>query len=266
MPRSEPRKSATPHSRQLTLTVAVNIGIALSVVLALFFASTLSTTPSVVVKENSYNYRDKKSYSNFVENYMKNSLTSQSKLLFRSNGLEEAMRQEFPEIDQISAVVPLGGRKLAVNMAYSEPLAVLQSGSEKGIVTSKGVLATKASATPDVAAAQVEQLPLLRFSTPQEDFSTGSSLLTSSEVELLELISTELKDTSLTISEFLFNISDGQLELRFSDQPYFVKFSVYADVRVQVGSMLKAIQQLESEGQQAASYIDVRVPGRVYIK
>lgn len=267
------RVSTIRPDRQLTLSGFINSVIVVLVIVVLFFASTLSTTPSVAVLDQAYAFREQSDYTLFAQEYLKNSTLSRSKLLFRSIEFEQVMQEQFPEIDKISAIVPLGGRKLDVNMRLSDPLATVMSGSQKGVIDTRGLLIPEDLASlssSDVASS----IPILRFSAPQENFVSGATLLTSSEVELLQLIVTELESFNNTSgdslklqpSEFLFNITDGQLELRFRNQPLHVMFSVYSDIRLQVGTMLATIAQLNGEGQLPSSYIDVRVPGKVYVK
>jgi hypothetical protein len=272
-PTVQSRLSLEKSSYGLSFSKFINFSIGLLVIVVVFFASTLSTTPAISIKNSAPKYRDQIAYTNFASDYLQRSLVSQSKLLFRSADFEQAMRQEFPEIDQISAIIPLGGRKLDVNMTLSTPLAIVMNGSEKGIVDSTGTLVTT-NVNRLLIDSQNDSLPQLRFSTPQDNFSSGSVLLTSTEIELLQLILSELQSAdlvidsagSLQVSEFLFNVSDGQLEVRFTGQPFYVKYSVYTDVRVQVGTMVQTFKQLNREGQFPTSYIDVRVPEKVYVK
>jgi len=269
---TQPRVSSVKSPRKLTLAGLINTSIGAALFIVIFLASTLSTVPAITIQNFAPEYRDTAAYVDFATDYMQRSPISQSKLLFRSTDFEQSMIQEFPEIDQISAVIPLGGRKLDVNMSLSIPLALVMSGLQKGVIDSTGSLVS--SDIDSLLLSRLsDSLPSLRFSTPQENFSAGSTLLTSTEVELLQLIISELQNSSTTfassdplqVSEFLFNVSDGQLEVRFANQPFYAKFSIYADVRLQVGTMMQTFKQLDREGQLPASSIDVRVPGKVYI-
>jgi len=267
------RTSSVKDQSNISATKIINIFLVLIIMIGLFFASTLSTAPAVRVQNSDDTYRDQSEYASFTERYLTESPLSRSKLLFRSEDFEQAMIATYPEIDQLSAIVPLGGRKLNVAMRVSPPIAQVLNGSKRGILSSNGIVILQNDTVGELSA---EKLPLLRFSTPQENFSDGVPLLTSTEVELLQLVSSELQTVLLAIGgsgqlvpkEYLFNIAEGQLEVQFVDQPFFVKFSVYADTRLQVGTMIQTIDQLDREGQSAnsLSYIDVRVPGKVYIK
>ena len=61
-------------------------------------------------------------------------------------------------------------------------------------------------------------------------------------------------------------VSEGQFEVRFKNAVYFLKISTYGDPREQVGGALATLQELESTNQMPGDYIDVRVPGRVFVK
>lgn len=231
----------------------------------IFFATTLSADTDIKVTKESFSYRDPVIYKKVSTDILKKNLLGRSKLFFRSSEFEEKMRQEFPEIDKIEAIVPLGGRNLTVAMHLSSPLAIAYSGNQNGILDSAGVLVT--ASIPDQ-----QDLLKVRFATPQQNFQVGSRILTSNEVEQLNLLSYELSmmplgidKKPLEIAEALFSIDDGQIEVKLKNKPYFLKLSTYSDAREQVGAVKAILQKLDREGLTPTNYVDVRVPGRVFV-
>ncbi len=245
-----------------------------SAVLIMLFSTTLSTDPAIQLKKNSYTYRDKQEYDQYGEELLASSLFNQSKFLFSSSTFEQKMTEKFPEISDISAVVPIGGRALSVTLRISEPVAITSSGSETGILDDSGVLVSK-----NISNSQ--DLPRLRFATPVASFTEGSRLLTTDEIGLLRKLEAELLDKplvgnkNLLIQEVLFNVTQGQIEISFysKDQgsatksvvPFIAKLSTYTDNLEQVGSLIATLKQLDETGQLPTKYIDVRVPGRVFV-
>lgn len=231
----------------------------------LFFATTLSSTPNVLIPEGSYSYHNASDYEASAADILNDSLLQRSKLFFRSFDFESSLLQQYPELSNVEAIVPLGGRDLTVALTVSEPLAKVQSGEEKGVLDTNGVLV--------VADEQdTHQLYTVRFTTPQGNFFIGSRVLTEDEVQLLSLLESELatlqlKDiNSVTIKEVLFNVADGVFEVHMNELPYFIKISSYADAAEQVGAVKVSLEELHKQNQAPKKYLDARVPGRVYVQ
>jgi len=258
----EPKTGRLPKLSSMKI---VNAAILLLIFAVIVFATTLSPTPVIVLGKDNAQYYQVSTYQQAAAETMKDSVLNRSKFLFQSTSFEEEMKNKFPEISQISAVVPLGDRDLTVLIKVSDPFASVLSGGEKGIINEDGVLVSKGLES------STEGLLFVRFTTPQQNFVVGSRVLTGDEVDLLKLIELELADTKFSdgttaeVSEVIFNVADGQLEVRLKEKPYFVKVSTFTDGAQQVGSAKATLLQLDREGTQPAQYMDVRVPGRVFV-
>jgi hypothetical protein len=229
------------------------------------FATTLTTTPVIELRKTDAQYYESAVYRKAAEEAIKSNFLNRSKLLFQNVSFEQKLKEQFPEISQVRPVMPLGGRNLSVVITVSDPFAAVFSGSDTGIVNADGVLVVKNSqSVPD-------DLTKLRFTDPQSNFEVGSRILTSSEVELLKLLQTEMstlvfKDsTSANISEVLFNVADGQIEAKLQDKSFFIKLSSFNSAEIQVGGAKATLKQLDREDKLPTQYIDVRVPGRAFV-
>ena len=263
------KSEAGEGKKRFSVSMVVNYVIAGAVLGIIVFSTTLSSSPVVQVDSTTFAYRTDDVYQQAAEEVLSDNILQRSKLLFRSSIYEEKMIERFPEIETIDAILPLGGRDLSVKIAVSDPLAIVQNGSETGIVDASGVYVSDET-LPSADA----RLYRIRFATPQEQLALGSRILTSSEVELLKSLSRELAVLPLTslngdvleISEVLFNVPDGQFEVRFSNAGFYVKLSAYADTDQQVGTVKVSLARLDREGTLPGEYLDARVPGRVFVK
>lgn len=232
------------------------------------YATTLTTSPTVQITEDSFRYRSSQEYQEFAMELMDDSITRRSKLLFRSRSFENEMIRRYPEIERVNAVLPIAGRDLAVIIKTSTPLVRAYSGTSRGILDSNGVLATNSLTSPST-----QELLTLRFTVPQEGFQKGARILTSSEVELLRTLQSELDSLQLSdsgvespqLQELLFNVRDGQVEVRFRDLDFYVKISVYEDSREQVGALIATLRYLDKNNALPEKYVDVRVSGRAFV-
>jgi hypothetical protein len=57
-----------------------------------------------------------------------------------------------------------------------------------------------------------------------------------------------------------------ELDLRASDQSYYVKFYLGGDAMIQTGQYLAARQKFAQTKQQPGEYLDVRVSGKIFYK
>lgn len=232
------------------LIVAVFVFLAVS-------ATTLSAVPHLKLEAEVNLFRDRQEYSFKAHQILGSNFLYRSKLFFRSSEYEARMRQEFPEIEDIEAIVPLVGRDLNVMVSLSRPLAKVFNGQDSGIVDSNGLLTAinSSEAVPD---------PLIKMvlGAEQDNFQVGSRLLTESEISLLKL----LVANNIRVKEVLFHIDIGQFEVSLIDAAYKIRLSTHADPAEQVGAFRATISQLTKTNQLPQEYIDVRVPGRVFVK
>lgn len=266
------RQDAERARKNISISRVLNTCIVGAIVLLMLIATTLSTNPTIQFARDDVVYQSPLVYQQGAREILESSITNRSKLLFRSQFFEEAMSDAFPEFSSVVAVVPLGGRDLSVLMSSAQPLVLLpmtDSQAQQGsiyIITSAGILV---KADPEVI--DIATIPTLRFANPLDSMDIGIRLLTSVEVEILQLLEQELQTMTLQgrdnlrIKEVLFNVADGQMEIRIEGFEFFIKISAYSDGAEQVGAMRATLQQLNSDSSLPSRYIDVRVPGRVFV-
>ncbi|MFT4532183.1 MAG: hypothetical protein ACI9T8_000194 [Candidatus Saccharimonadales bacterium] len=256
-------KNSSGSKRKISLHKTLNALIAISVVVLLFSATTMSASPDIQFRRNGYAYRDISEYESAAADIMNSSLFNQSKVFFRSFRFEAEMKDRFPEISFIDAVVPIGGRDLTVSLTVSEPLAFVSNGLSTGVINNSGVLV--------IDNVSASGLLNIRFASPQTNFNSGSRLFTRDEISMLQLIMTEIPDVKqlsgieLVIDELLFNVSDGQIEIGFANAAYHVKLSTFTNAQEQVGALKATIEHLDEQGETPSKYVDVRVPGRTFV-
>lgn len=269
-PQNKPVNSVSTESkldtkkRKFTISTVINYLLAAVIVGLLLFSTTLSADVDIRVAASDFSYRNKAEYAVVAEEILASSITNRSKLLFRSKNFEQQMIDRFPEVRLIDAILPIAGRSLTVSIRVADPLAKVSSGGQNGVLDSSGVLVSTGN---DNSASLLS----LRFTSPQTNFSEGSRLITTDEVYLLQLINNELPQIelkgieALKINEVLFNVAQGQLEVKVTGVDFFLKLSSYGDPDEQVGAVKATLRQLDREGALPKKYLDVRVPGRAFV-
>jgi hypothetical protein len=251
--------------KKFSLTRAINILIVVGGVGLVVFATTLTTTPKVELKKDNAEYYELSIYEKAAQEAIKSSFLNRSKLLFQSTAFENKLKEMLPEISQVKPLVPIGGRNLSVIITLSEPFAYVSSGSDNGIVNRDGILVVKnGKEVPS-------DLLRIRFTEPQTNFDVGSRILTSTELDTLSLLQSEMNSlvfvdsTKASIKDVLFDVSQGQIEANLQNKAFFIKLSTFNDGPQQVGGAKATLKQLDRENTLPTKYIDVRVPGRAFV-
>jgi hypothetical protein len=264
-PAASENQNKTAKKEKLSLTKIINIFLIIGGAGLVVFATTLTTNPVIELKKSNAQYYEANVYQEAAIEAIKSNILNRSKLLFQETSFEEKLKEQFPEISQAKPVIPLGGRNLTVIISVSDPFAYVSSGTDTGIINSEGVLVVKNS--KEVLA----NLLNLKFTEPQSNFTVGSRILTTSEVNMLLMLRAEMKsltfqdNKSAEIKDVLFDVAKGQLEAKLINKPFFIKLTTFNEAEQQVGGAKATIKQLDKENSLPTQYIDVRVPGRAFV-
>ena len=270
-PKSNTKPSASKdqnikeRGRGLSLSRIINYLLIIAAIGLVVFATTLTTTPKIDLRKDNAKYYELPVYEKAAQEVAKSNILNRSKFLFQEKDFELKMKQKFPEISQVSSLIPLGGRNLTVVISVSEPFAYVTNGTDSGIINNEGVLVTKNNQSVPT------DLLKLRFTEPQSNFDVGSRILTTDEITTLALLQNEmnslqfLDETNASIKDILFNVAQGQIEANLNNKPIYIKLSTFTDAPQQVGGAKATLKELDSKNTLPTKYIDVRVPGRTFV-
>jgi hypothetical protein len=211
-------------------------------------------------------YRPADDYKQELQNILDSSIWYKNKLSLNSASFERQVYDRFPEVSFNSAVIPLAGRKLQVQLQFSKPLLrLIATGNKQAVLSEDGIVVRLGSA--EEINASFRELPSI--SIPNLNFQEGDQVLTSEEAELLSLIIAEF-DGSTTLrpktDNIEYDVSKREIKVRFKDHKYYIKMSPEREARGQVGSLVATIKNFAENGLQVNEYIDVRVDGRVFVR
>lgn len=269
-PRSRLERGETSkHKRlggKLALTYAPSYLAGLVLLVCLVYVSTLSSQPNVHITgatDKKTLIVDADTYEYEVQQLLSRSLLNQSKLLINTDKLASEIESNFPELGDVSVVLPLVGRRPIVEARPARQAIVL--GAEDGpfIIDTKGrVLAV----TSEVDSYLWDDLPRVQ---DQSGLSSerGKIALTSEAVAFIREVSYQLKEKRIPVQSFVLPAtSANELRVRVQGMPYFVRFDVRGEGRQQVGTYIAVKQRLEKDGAVPKQYIDVRVPEKAFYK
>jgi hypothetical protein len=221
----------------------------------------LSTSPKVIVVGRSpvsANYLQPTTvYADAAHKLLSSSITSHSKLTVDLDGTARAMEREFPELQMVSMGLPLVGSRPIVYVQVATPTLILQTAHGDFALNKSGVVLAKLHTIPADVPLVVDQ----SASVPKP----GKQYLPSSTVTFVAIQSYQLAAAHLSVSTFVLPAgSPYELDAHLAGQAYALRFNLQEDALTQSGAAIATLQHLE--GAIPASYIDVRVPGRVYYK
>ncbi len=241
------------------------------VVVLVLVANTLLTSARarvVVSGDSAIQLRSQEDYQKSVADAFSTSIFHRSKFLLRPAAFEQYVVDSLPEISHATAVVPLAGTKLQVNLVIPEVIARLKHDAAVGIVGSNGVLLAGA-VSRDVERAYLE-LPTLVLD-PAIPVEPGERFMTATDIQLVTLLQEEF-DGSTTyrplIKQISYSVVARAITVEFIGTGLQAKLTTERDAREQVGALVATWRQLRRSGSElkVAEYIDVRVDGRVFVR
>lgn len=257
--RTEPQEGERPK-RRLGSRVYVWLTITLAVV-CLGKITLLGTSPKIIVVgsasvANTYTQADTV-YAAAAQKILGGSIANRSKLTVDLNGTARALERQFPELQAVSLGVPLVGNRPVVYVQVARPSLVVQTGSDLYALNKSGIVLAKVDSQPT-------DIPLIVDQSGNRP-RPGKQFLPSSTVTFLQTVVFQLAQAHLDVSVFaLPREAPYELDVRLDGKGYYLRFNLQADALTQSGAAIAALQHLN--GAEPATYLDVRVPGRVYYK
>lgn len=234
--------------------------VALAVVCAAKLLS-LSTSPKVIVLDQSAvtatYLQPTDVYAKAAQRLLSSSITNRTKLTADVNGTARALEHEFPELQTVSLTLPLIGNRPIVYVQAARPSVVLQSSQGNYAVNASGVVLARLKSLPAAVPIVVDQ----SAAAPH----AGQQYLPGTTVSFIRTVAYQLSAAKLPVAVYVLPVSSPyELDVRLEGKPYVIKCNLAADALTQSGAAIATIQQLGATT--PGSYLDVRVPGRVYYK
>ena len=195
-------------------------------------------------------------YENTVNQLLATSLLNRSKITVDAHGIADQLRKKHPEVESAVITLPLVGGKPTVYITMSEPVFTLQQGSARYILSASGYITGISS--------DDSGLPLVQDET-SEVVTVGTQLLPRSSVQFMKTIAYQFEQADIKVSALILPAKKAyEVDARLDGKPYLVRFNLQEDAMQQSGAARATIEQLGTTV--PSSYLDVRVPERVYYK
>ncbi|HET9721522.1 MAG TPA: hypothetical protein VFP32_00630 [Candidatus Saccharimonadales bacterium] len=251
----KPQPAKKSH-RKLLLGI---VDIALIIALVFVVGYSLIVNPSPNVIANSYAYHPAQSYASAASAQL-GSLKNHNKISFNEQAVILALQKQFPEISGAQVELPFFSQKPTIRLNIAEPSFKLTSGGQTYIIDSQGIVVAKATDMPNV-----KNLPSV---VDQSGFSAnvGKRVLDYSAVGFINTVIAQCQKAKVPISQLTLPPLPQEMDLRTTDQPYYVRFYLGGDPMVQTGQFLALRNQFSKNHNAPSQYLDVRVDGKVFFK
>lgn len=257
------RQTALSNERQNNRGKKLFIGFGAIVFIIgfLFLFSTITPTPTIKQsnQNSSVNVND---YTKTVADILRSSSLNRSKLTLDREKIINNLKQSYPGITSVQVATPLLSRSVQITLETTEPaLRFASGGGSIYVVSADGRVIS--DGTKDISAKADLPLVLDKTSVP---VSLGKPALTSQQVGYIKQVIAQSVSRGLQVDSMQLVAGGGELDVRFKDLSYFVKFNFFEDARKSSGAFFAVKDRLEIENSPPKEYIDVRVSERAYVK
>lgn len=264
--RSGPAKTgASPFARKRTqkgrarkyFIRGLDIVVVILLLCGLVYSLLVRSTPRVVLNDTTYHsLADYKSAAAKELSALKN----RNKITLNEPQIISSLQKQFPEIANASLELPLFSETPIIHLSIAKPSFFLSSNGVNYVIDSQGVATAASHNLP-----QIKNLITL---TDQSGFNArpGDRLLSAQSVDFINAVLAQTAHAKLSIKSLVLPAQAEELDLYTTDRGYFVKFYLGGDPALQAGQFLATRHNFDQTGKQPSSYIDVRVPGKIFYK
>ncbi|HVW23609.1 MAG TPA: hypothetical protein VHB51_03985 [Candidatus Saccharimonadales bacterium] len=202
-------------------------------------------------------------YETAANKVLSSSILNHNKLTVDTGKLERTLKDQFPELANVTVNLPLLGHHPVVYVEPVQPALVLSTNSGNFIVADSGQAVLKIESNSPFGKLG---LPVV---TDQSNLPVKlrEQSLTSQDVNFIKVVIAELAVKHFTVTSLVLPAASRELDVHILNQPYFVKFNLENDdPRQQAGTFLATIANLTGQNVTPGQYVDVRVDGRAYFK
>lgn len=228
-----------------------------TIIAGLIYCLIIKPRPRTIVSSNAYH--PSAVYEAAAKAAFK-SPRNRTKITLDERGIINALKAQFPEIDQVTIEVPIVSQIPSLRISIAAPTFNFTSHNILYVVGSNGVISglssqlTGASKLPNV----IDQSGF--------EAAPGKQVLGTESIAFINSLLAQCRHTGLSVQSLTLPTAAQELDLRVQNQPYFVKFYLGGDVLSQAGQYLAAKHKFDTENSQPEQYLDVRVVGKIYYK
>lgn len=223
----------------------------------------LNTNPKIIQSGSNNNMFtwDINTYQIAAHKLFEQSFLNKNKITVNISGISRSLKRQFPELDEVTITMPFFSHRPLVYILSSSPSMVIDNKIGTYILNNRGIVIKNALQVP-----QMTHMNLPKVTDNSGlDAEVGKGLLQAEDVKFIVVVFEQLSTLKQKIKSITLPTTANELDVAFSNQPYFVKMNMRGDPKEQVGALMAATSKLK-QGSRPRQYIDMRVSGRVFYK
>ena len=200
-------------------------------------------------------------YQKAVNGILSKSIWNRNKLTIDTAHISSQMLKEFPELSEVSIVLPILAHRPVVYLTPSQPALVISGVNGSFILDSNGKALLSITDTKTIPSFK---LPIL---TDQSGLKLvlGQRVLSSTDISFIQVIIAQLAAKHVLIPALTLPVASREIDANITGVSYIAKFNLQDGKALQqAGTFLATKSRLDSQNITPTQYIDVRVPGRAY--
>lgn len=233
------------------------------IVIGAGYLSLLTAQPQIRVTGSQQPVRGTDVYTS-VAIQLTDNLASRSKLTLNRQKITNELQARFPELASVDVATPLFSSKAVITLTMVRPELVLRGDNgDAFVLDNRGIVLFNAhfertNVAVDSLTAISDQSSTL--------ISIGKPALTTQQVSFITEVKRQSEAKQLVIESAEMTAGGGELDVRYSNVPYLIKYSLNEDARKSFGTFSATREYLDKTKTKPAEYIDVRIAERAYIK
>ncbi len=263
--RAEPAAVRLRRSRLGWLKYAPSLIAGAALIVCLVSISTLDVTPKIqaVSSQNARTIaRSTAAYEDQAGDIFARSIFNRSKLLIDTDKVARELKAAFPELGEVSVILPLISRRPIIEVQPAKAALILAGSGGAYIVDQEGRAVIKAN---DVESSIRDQLPVVQ---DQSDIpiTRGKGVLSKEAVSFIWQFTGQLAQKQIPLQSLTLPATANELHARIEGKPYYIKLDIQGEGRLQAGTFIAVKERLEGDGLVPGEYLDVRVPEKAFYK
>jgi cell division septal protein FtsQ len=251
------QKKAPKKSIRRYLFGVLDIVLIALIFIGILYSMVIKPDPKLIV--NSQAFHSQAEYRAYAKQLF-SQLKNRNKVTYDGQEITLAMKKKFPEIKSIDTELPLFSEKPALRIVVAKPSLKVQNNGISYVVDSQGVVVATANRIPGA-----KQLPLV-VDESGYGAQVGRPLLSGTAVDFINTVLAQAKSAKVPVSLLTLPPVAQEIDLKTTDQPYYVKFYLGGDALTQAGQYLAARAHFIQTSQAPSQYLDVRVSGKIFYK
>lgn len=240
-----------------------SIAAALAVLACLGYVLKLDANPKMsLANQTNLALHDPKVYQQAARLILKKSWLDHNKLTVDTGKVERSLKNQFPELDEVSLTLPLIGHRPVIEVATVQPALLLSAPSGLFVIAGNGrAVASGVNMTNQALSSLPKVIDKSNLS-----YRLGAAVLPEAQVDFITHLLAQLKAQSLAIDSLSLPITPNEVDVTLKNSRYYLKFNTMLEVRQQVGGFLAVKQRLASQHILPQKYVDLRVEEKVFYK